>query len=408
MKKQNAFSYHCIKISKFKCSYLLTIPIEGNYDPVTFKCTNILGAFQASSLGHSEQCKKNVANAKQINQSLLCPIIQPVSFAEWNSDITFLEEYIRNNLKLMPSTIETKMREYKQKFSLTVIKNMKRKVLEECYPKETKIAFHPSNCKTLGCEGTNQDNLFRKYGQFALSPLKKQPSNEVIQSEYYIFATRLMLYQLSISEQWFLDGTFNIAPSGFNQVLTIIVHLPSFQIFYPACFILMTNKSERAYFYAFRDLISVALEQGFQLKPTIVMSDFENGLRNAIYRAFSIQAKNIIGCYFHYVQCLIRRARSEGLLKRNDSNKEIKVLLGLLKLISHCALEHRINLFQEIEEIFKNSGNKMESFLRYFKKNWLQNTFLQGLVDAYSSNTNISFIRTNNPCELFHKYLGKI
>ena len=82
LKKQKAFSYRCINVSKFKCPYLLTIPIEGNYDPVTFKCTNILGAFQASSLGHSEQCKKNVANAKQINQSLLCPIIQPVSFAE--------------------------------------------------------------------------------------------------------------------------------------------------------------------------------------------------------------------------------------------------------------------------------------------------------------------------------------
>ena len=80
--------------------------------------------------------------------------------------------------------------------------------------------------------------------------------------EYVIFATTTMLYQLSQSKQYFIDGTFSIAPPGFQQVLILLCLLPEHNLFYPSCFILLTSKSERAYTFAFDLLQSVARQHG--------------------------------------------------------------------------------------------------------------------------------------------------
>lgn len=58
--------------------------------------------------------------------------------------------------------------------------------------------------------------------------------------------------------------------------------------------------------------------------------------------------------------------------------------------------------------MYKDKGDKYDKFLKHFQKNWLHNSFLDGLFDAYRSNSDVNFIRTNNPCELFNHYLGII
>ena len=40
-----------------------------------------------------------------------------------------------------------------------------------------------------------------------------------------------MLYQLEQAKQWFIDGTFSVAPVGFQQLLTIIVYSPLHNVF---------------------------------------------------------------------------------------------------------------------------------------------------------------------------------
>lgn len=106
------------------------------------------------------------------------------------------------------------------------------------------------------------------------------------------------------------------------------------------------------------------------------------------------------------IKALVKKARALKLFKKGEENKETKMLLGLLKRLSHCPSEKRADFYSEIEATFKNSGSGFEKFLAYFLKNWLKNNFLEGLFEAYKSNSNITFVRTNNPCELFNKYLG--
>jgi len=105
-----------------------------------------------------------------------------------------------------------------------------------------------------------------------------------------------MLFHLSQAHQWFIDGTFDVAPSGFKQLLIIMVYLQKFHVFYPAAYITLTGKSESLYFHAFSDLKAVAIQHEFSLKPTLVMSDFESGLRNAIIKVWELKEEDMVGC----------------------------------------------------------------------------------------------------------------
>lgn len=83
---------------------------------------------------------------------------------EWSSDITVLRNQKRENLSLMSNTIQTHMRKIKQTFSLEVIKKAKKEIWDEIFPREAKIAFHPSNCYTIESKDPFEDNLFRFQG----------------------------------------------------------------------------------------------------------------------------------------------------------------------------------------------------------------------------------------------------
>jgi len=280
-------------------------------------------------------------------------------------------------------------------------------VWEEIFPKDLKVAFHPNNCITLGSPDKYSDNLYRFSGSIPVEVKVRGKSENVIETHhYYIFATDMMLYQLSLAEQWFLDGTFAVSPPGFEQLLIIIVYVPSLKIFYPAAYILLSGKPERLYFHAFSTLVTLAAEHNYILKPTLLMMDFEAGMRNAAKMAFKVEDIAISGCYFHFVKCLMKRAQTLGLIKRKTHNKSAFILIGLLKILVHCPAEIHRDFFAEIESIYHPRGENYKKFLTYYKRNWLHKPFLEGLVQSYAYNHNISFLRTNNPCELFNRYLG--
>jgi len=407
--KMKAFSYRCVNHYTHSCKFLLTIPLTaGNYDPETWKFISANGAFQASKEGHSIACSNYYKENKSTLSSSQPNTLEIQQGCEWGSDVAVLKDYIRKNLTLIPSTIQIEMKKIKQNFNISQIKNAKREIWDEIFPKDALIAFNPSNCKILEAQDSYEDNLYRFYGRFLPEKRKDKHSELFEQQEYYIFATRLMLFHLSQAHQWFIDGTFDVAPSGFKQLLIIMVYLQKFHVFYPAAYITLTGKSESLYFHAFSDLKAVAIQHEFSLKPTLVMSDFESGLRNAIIKVWELKEENMVGCYFHFVKACVIRCKTLGLLPRKNENKETKLMLGLIKILVHCKEEIRNRFFQDIKSLFKNKAN-FKKFFEYFEGTWLKRhkNFLDGLIKAYTNNSeDIHFIRTNNPCELYNKYLG--
>ena len=308
------------------------------------------------------------------------------------------------NLAQDPTTIRTNLRKFKQNYTLRLVKDIKKEILNEIFPKDKNIAFHPSNCLVKEYEDIREDNLFKLYSQIPLQNPSYAKEISGSFQEFYIFSSNLMLYQLEQAKQWFIDGTFSVAPVGFQQLLTIIVYLPSHNVFYPAAYILLTNKSGMIYNYAFKSLVTVAEGEGFKLKPELVMTDFEKALQNASHDVF--QCENV-GCYFHFVKALIKKAKQLGLIRKNYYGTKTKLLIGLLKILVHCPSVIKPIFFEEIQATFKDLGASYKTFLDYFRKNWLDNSFLKGLIDSYMKGQDIKFFRTNNPCELFNRYLGK-
>ena len=69
-----------------------------------------------------------------------------LDFCEWGSDLSVLKTYIKMNLSEGPTTIRSNLRKFKQNFTLRLVKDTKKEIINEMFPKDKVIAFHPSNC----------------------------------------------------------------------------------------------------------------------------------------------------------------------------------------------------------------------------------------------------------------------
>jgi len=94
-----------------------------------------------------------------------------------------------------------------------------------------------------------------------------------------------------------------------------------------------------------------------------------------------------------------------GLTSKLYKNK-VKIFISYLQIISHCPKENRKNFFQKINTIFKEHM-KYAQFHNYFKKNWLLSDFMDILFEVIEKGDDLEFIRTNNPCEVFHNFWSK-
>jgi len=76
----------------------------------------------------------------------------------------------------------------------------------------------------------------------------------------------------------------------------------------PVCFILMTHKTKALYVTCLRRLQAVA--PNFQ--PSRVMADYEDGFIIELNEVYS-QNLHIEGCWFHFSQAVVRKAKKIGL-----------------------------------------------------------------------------------------------
>ena len=94
------------------------------------------------------------------------------------------------NLAQDPTTIRTNLRKFKQNYNLRLVKDIKKEILNEIFPKDKSIAFHPSNCLVKEYEDIREDNLFKLYSQIPLQnpSYVKEISGSFL--EFYIFSSK--------------------------------------------------------------------------------------------------------------------------------------------------------------------------------------------------------------------------
>ncbi len=133
--------------------------------------------------------------------------------------------------------------------------------------------------------------------------------------------------------------------------------------------------------------------------PNKIIIDFEKSLQKSIKTNFP----NLVidGCYFHYVKLLWGKAKKLGLCKKEEL-KNTKILLFVLIIIPFLKVDDKVDVFEKIEELFTNKDNGYRKMVAYFRKNWLNNNYIN-----YNEISEDGYInRTNNYLEWFHGYLN--
>ena len=129
----------------------------------------------------------------------------------------------------------------------------------------------------------------------------------------------------------------------------------------------MNNKSEMLY----RNVLKF-IDRKFNIEPHRVMCDYEKALRNAV--KFTWNQSSLLGCWFHYCQCLRRKFQSingmYSLVSTNSKAKKIFQMFLKLPLLPKQSIEKGFDFIIQYQHQHKLS-EKFLTFNAYFKTIWL-------------------------------------
>ena len=180
------------------------------------------------------------------------------------------------------------------------------------------------------------------------------------------FASEICLEILFGSDDIFIDGTFDVVPDPFIQLVTVhgIVSNQG-----AACaYFLATSKAQQVYSAIFKRLKTLAVNQNKSLSPNYIHSDFELAIMQACEKTFPNTVN--VGCYFHYAQAIFRRFCQKFYLKKEvSSDPQVKEMYELIKVIPFIPQSRlRVKIF----------SNKFNFNLRKQKSSWKRSTAKKG------------------------------
>lgn len=185
---------------------------------------------------------------------------------------------------------------------------------------------------------------------------------------------------------FFIDGTYKALPHHLQFRQLYVINVIYEDQSYPFAYIFMEKKTFTSYDTVFGNLKL--------LMPSVsvarVMSDYEAATRKAVKKHYP-NAK-ISGCFFHYVQAIVKRAKKMGLRRDAKFSDAVKQVCALALLPNDFVVQG----FKSIEETFKIKSKRWTAFKKYWMKQWSSaNISVYGLVD-----------RTNNFSESNNKSLN--
>ncbi|CAF3819673.1 unnamed protein product [Rotaria sordida] len=202
-----------------------------------------------------------------------------------------------------------------------------------------------------------------------------------------VYSTNQQLHLLFNSEEIFIDGTFHVAPGGFEQVFLIHVH--HFGQGLPVVFCLMPNRRAATYSELFQRLKQEATAMGKQFEPRRIISDFEAALIPVIRQEFPTATHT--GCMFHFNQNIHRKIMGLGL--GTDYAQDASIREQCKQLMALCLMP-----ISEVEYQFKRirtiASPSLDDLFTYFYRQWIDGNVPLSMWNFYDLNH-----RTNNICE---------
>lgn len=103
----------------------------------------------------------------------------------------------------------------------------------------------------------------------------------------------------------------------------------------------------------------VCFEDGFELNPDFVSTDFELALLNSINIVFPKAI--VIPCYFHFTKALWENAARRG-LRKSAFRQQTKRLIAMIKCLAFIPLEKVMEKFLWIKKCFSQA--EFDGFLK--------------------------------------------
>ncbi|CAF1140680.1 unnamed protein product [Adineta steineri] len=209
-----------------------------------------------------------------------------------------------------------------------------------------------------------------------------------------VYATTQQLQLLFTSTTIFMDGTFSVAPSGFEQVF--LIHVEYFGQGLPVAYCLMSNRRAATYIELFQRLKHEAEVLGMQFQPTNIVSDFETALMPAVRQEFSEAIHT--GCLFHFIQTVHRKIMSLGLnddyTRCAETREQCKQLIALSLMPVH-EVERQFGRLRNI------ASSSLDDLFIYFHRQWINGNVPLAMWNFHELNH-----RTNNISEAYNRRFG--
>src|SRR5436190_16314831 len=187
-----------------------------------------------------------------------------------------------------------------------------------------------------------------------------------------LFTTVNNIKYLENSSIWIMDGTFKTVPTIFKQLYTIhgCVGSEENSRIMPLVYALMSSKSEECYRKLFQDLIDFCDEQGVELQPHFVLTDFEIAAINAIKAEFqNIQNK---GCHFHLSQNIYRKIQSFGLATQYGTDETFSLLIRHIPALAFFPPDDIPMAFDELKANMPEEANEIMG--------WFEEYYIRGRI----------------------------
>ncbi|KAK3107276.1 hypothetical protein FSP39_010924 [Pinctada imbricata] len=170
----------------------------------------------------------------------------------------------------------------------------------------------------------------------------------------------------------------------------------------PVVFAFLPGKSQCIYARFFSLLLNSITKLGLTFSPTNAMQDFETAAHTAIKDVF--HGVSTTGCFFHFTQCIWRKAQSTGLQMLYRDNSDVKILVrraAILPLVPLDAIEDV--WFQALEDRDDaDISDVTQTFTDYVTDQWVDGDRLQW--NHFGTNGP----RTTNNLEGWHSKLKKM
>ncbi|KAF4650506.1 hypothetical protein FOZ61_000252 [Perkinsus olseni] len=251
---------------------------------------------------------------------------------------------------------------------------------------------HAGRCR--GTRGTGQQIRFLLYSN-AENPM-------------LIWATDHGIAALNRASGLLWDGTFYVAPPGWEQLWTGVAEIDGHYV--PTYFVLMTRRTQQEYERALLQIrTDLAQRQLFHIVSTLYyITDYEIAMRNALVSMWEIGEEQLRGCLWHLGRCWVRNMQDEMAAEyraprhlRTDKGRWLHRICGIACLpVDDC-----LAAWQHLQQTAPQ-GADIDRFIAYMEANYVGPNAVFPPIQWCAEPSIDATQRTTNPVEGLHSDLN--